>query len=449
MPSHFYKKFCWGTVFITGRRSFIEPETGLRMKRTNRRTRVPIGIYLCHIKEKMTMNEFPGKFRGYKLTSYKEVKENEGLKEVWEKMENTVRPTRQNPTPEASPEPNPDIATIIAQQLQNIIPQIVTQVTANVNNGNGGNGNGGNDGCSYKTFTVCNPKEFDGKGGAVALTRWIEKMESVFENSGCTANQRARRMIPEPGDTDREVPVPATFHEQTDDELTVAEIKQMEADDQAIQTILLVTIKRRFMIKEAEPLAKHNMLSASTHGKFQQSFQLSSVSPRSTITKSHNRNEHGTETHLMAKAFKLNYSTPTNNNHRISSNPRNRQIAQPVQNVGNQVVQDAVQNQGFQILVLRMGELVFRNIGKENGVAARPRLSFDCSKESRNQHPAEEFDLMVAIADLEEIEEVNENYILMANLQQASTSGTQTDNAPPSMIQNDQLSYTTYDNCYE
>nr|GEW11950.1 RNA-directed DNA polymerase, eukaryota [Tanacetum cinerariifolium] len=30
---------------------------------------------------------------------------------------------------------------------------------------------------------------------------------------------------------------------------------------------------------------------------------------------------------LMAKAFKLNYSTPTNNNKRISSNPRNRQIA--------------------------------------------------------------------------------------------------------------------------
>nr|GFB26261.1 hypothetical protein [Tanacetum cinerariifolium] len=32
---------------------------------------------------------------------------------------------------------------------------------------------------------------------------------------------------------------------------------------------------------------------------------------------------------LMAKALKLNYSTPTNNNQRISSNPRNRQIAQP------------------------------------------------------------------------------------------------------------------------
>nr|GFD28684.1 hypothetical protein [Tanacetum cinerariifolium] len=37
---------------------------------------------------------------------------------------------------------------------------------------------------------------------------------------------------------------------------------------------------------------------------------------------------------LMAKAFKLNYSPPTNNSKRISSNPRNRQIAQPGMNIG-------------------------------------------------------------------------------------------------------------------
>ncbi|GJY51193.1 hypothetical protein Tco_0442040 [Tanacetum coccineum] len=43
-----------------------------------------------------------------------------------------------------------------------------------------------------------------------------------------------RRMIPEPGDAACAVPVPEMFHEQTDDELTEAEIKQMEADDQAI-----------------------------------------------------------------------------------------------------------------------------------------------------------------------------------------------------------------------
>nr|GEZ30666.1 hypothetical protein [Tanacetum cinerariifolium] len=46
------------------------------------------------------------------------------------------------------------------------------------------------------------------------------------------------------------------------------------------------------------------------------------------------------------------------------------------------------------------------------------------------QLQAKEFDLMAAAADLDEIEEVNANYILMANLQQASTSGTQTDKAP-------------------
>nr|GEZ48904.1 hypothetical protein [Tanacetum cinerariifolium] len=37
---------------------------------------------------------------------------------------------------------------------------------------------------------------------------------------------------------------------------------------------------------------------------------------------------------------------------------------------------------------------------------------------------------MAAAADLDEIEEVNANCILMANLQQSSTLGTQTDRAP-------------------
>ncbi|GJY34084.1 hypothetical protein Tco_0418553 [Tanacetum coccineum] len=40
-------------------------------------------------------------------------------------------------------------------------------------------------------------------------------------------------------DADREIPVNETFQEQTDDELTEKELKQVEDDDQAIQTILL------------------------------------------------------------------------------------------------------------------------------------------------------------------------------------------------------------------
>nr|GEY99249.1 hypothetical protein [Tanacetum cinerariifolium] len=47
-----------------------------------------------------------------------------------------------------------------------------------------------------------------------------------------------------------------------------------------------------------------------------------------------------------------------------------------------------------------------------------------------NCRGVEEYDLMAAAADLDEIKEVNANCILMANLQQASTSGTHTDSAP-------------------
>nr|GFA03009.1 hypothetical protein [Tanacetum cinerariifolium] len=47
------------------------------------------------------------------------------------------------------------------------------------------------------------------------------------------------RIILDPGDTNRDVSVTETFHEQTDDELSEKELNQIEADDQAIQTILL------------------------------------------------------------------------------------------------------------------------------------------------------------------------------------------------------------------
>ncbi|GKF11461.1 reverse transcriptase domain-containing protein, partial [Tanacetum coccineum] len=56
------------------------------------------------------------------------------------------------------------------------------------------NANVGNDrnGCSYKEFVACKPKEFDGKGGAIAYTHWVEKMEAVQDISGCGVNQKAR-----------------------------------------------------------------------------------------------------------------------------------------------------------------------------------------------------------------------------------------------------------------
>ncbi|GJR94978.1 hypothetical protein Tco_0267152 [Tanacetum coccineum] len=104
---------------------------------------------------------------------------------------------------------------------------------------------------------------------------------------------------------------------------------------------------------------------------------------------------------LMAKAFKLNYSTPTNNNQRISFNPRNSQIAKPVQNPGVQ----NVRNQN--------GVIVVPDIANQNGngkvVAARAegntQLLIAQKEEAGIQLQAKEFDLMDAAADLDEIEE--------------------------------------------
>nr|GEV96891.1 hypothetical protein [Tanacetum cinerariifolium] len=101
----------------------------------------------------------------------------------------------------------PDFLTIIAQQLQNLLPAMLAQFG---NQGNVGNQNGnvvnenvhenvrnvlvnGNRvGCSYKEFLACNPKEYDGKGGVVVLARWIEKMENVQDMSGCSIDQKVK-----------------------------------------------------------------------------------------------------------------------------------------------------------------------------------------------------------------------------------------------------------------
>nr|GFC10905.1 Gag-Pol polyprotein [Tanacetum cinerariifolium] len=103
---------------------------------------------------------------------------------------------------------------------------------------------------------------------------------------------------------------------------------------------------------------------------------------------------------LMAKAFKLNYSTPTYNNHRISSNPRNRQIAQPGHYARNYTVRPR----------------------RRDAAYLQTQLLITQKEEAGIQLQAEEYDLMAAAVDLDEIEEVNANCILMANLQQASTS---------------------------
>ncbi|GJR39376.1 hypothetical protein Tco_1215060 [Tanacetum coccineum] len=130
------------------------------------------------------------------------------------------------------------------------------------------------------------------------------------------------------------------------------------------------------------------------------------------------------------------------------------------EDVGNQVVQEAVQTSGvpdvgnsewaiglLQDLLIQNPNGNWKCVYNAEGLGhlarnctVRPRrrdaaylqtqLLIAQKEEAGIQLQAEEFDLMAAAADLDKIEEVNANCILMANLQQASTSGTQTDKAP-------------------
>nr|GFA72251.1 hypothetical protein [Tanacetum cinerariifolium] len=143
---------------------------------------------------------------------------------------------------------------------------------------------------------------------------------------------------------------------------------------------------------------------------------------------------------------------------RISSNPRNRQIAQQGMNMGQdrqmQMVEGYGENQFRQYARQNVGNLNGNANLNGNGNLVAARAKGNAAGQDGNQircyncRGVEEFDLMAAATDLDEIEEVNANYILMANLQQASTSGTQTDKAP--VYDSDgSTEVHDYENCYD
>nr|GEY35213.1 integrase, catalytic region, zinc finger, CCHC-type, peptidase aspartic, catalytic [Tanacetum cinerariifolium] len=184
-----------------------------------------------------------------------------------------------------------------------------------------------------------------------------------------------RRMIPEPGDANREVNVTETFHLQTEDELSDKEHKQIEADDQAIQTILLGLPRDIYAAVDSCETAHQSRVD----------MLPSFIRPK-----------------ICTQLITLNSG-----------------------------YNDVIGNQGIQ-------NLRVQNVGNQNDLIGVQRNG------NQNQIGNEKYDLMAAAADLNEIEEVNANCILMANLQQASTSGTQTNSAP---VYDTDGSAEAYENC--
>nr|GEW53590.1 putative ribonuclease H-like domain-containing protein [Tanacetum cinerariifolium] len=114
---------------------------------------------------------------------------------------------------------------------------------------------------------------------------------------------------------------------------------------------------------------------------------------------------------------------------------QNQQGYKAWQNGGIQVAQNAVQTAGVQNGRNQNGLVVVPGIANQNGtinVVAAWAEGTGNGNQTRcyNCRGLEELDFMAAAGDLNKIEEVNANCILMANLQHASTSGTQLDKAP-------------------
>ncbi|GKA24845.1 hypothetical protein Tco_0710878, partial [Tanacetum coccineum] len=184
-----------------------------------------------------------------------------------------------------------------------------------------------------------------------------------------------RQMIPEPGDAAREVHVPKMFHEQTDDELTKAEIKLMEADDQAIQTILLglpediYAVVDRCETTQEIWLRVQQMMKGSEIGIQEKKDKLFNEWERFTSTEGESIESYYHRFSKLMNDFKRNKHFPE----KIASNIKYN----AVQIVGNQVVQDAFQNLGVQNVGNQNGLIVVSGIanqnlnGNDNVVAAR------------------------------------------------------------------------------
>nr|GEV60786.1 hypothetical protein [Tanacetum cinerariifolium] len=336
-----------------------------------------------------------------------------------------------------------------------------------------------------------------------------------------------RRMIPEPGDPNREVPMNETFYVQTDDELIEKELKQIKANDQVIQTILLglpediyaavdscetaqeiwlrvqqmmkgfdigiqdkkaklfnewerftstdgesiesyyhhfltlmndlkrnkhfsekiasnlkflnnlqpewsrhVTIvhqikdlhiadytqlydflkynqkevddlKAKRLVKTQDPLALMETSNNSytfpvlhqDQPSFNQNYMQQPMPNPEDITNP--TTAMNIELALMAKAFKLNYSTPTNNNQRISSNPRNRQIAQLGMNMGQDRQVQMVGGNGGNHFRQYAGQ----NIGNLNGSNDVQNVKNQVIQNTVQSNPNENGNLVAARAE--------------------------------------------------
>ena len=75
------------------------------------------------------------------------------------------------------PQPDAELAAIIAQQMAAMLPGLITQINQATNN----NVNAPAP-CNFKQFNSAKPLKFSGTEGATGLLQWFESLESTFRH---------------------------------------------------------------------------------------------------------------------------------------------------------------------------------------------------------------------------------------------------------------------------
>ncbi|GJQ94223.1 retrovirus-related pol polyprotein from transposon TNT 1-94 [Tanacetum coccineum] len=229
-------------------------------------------------------------------------------------------------------------------------------------------------------------------------------------------------------DADHKVPVNETLHEQTDDELTEKELKQIEADDQAIQTNLLGLPEDIYATVDSCETAQEIWL------RVQQMMKGFDIGIQEKKAKLFNKWERFT--YIDGESTESNY-------HRFSKlmngifkekiklfQKRLQQIAQPGMNMGQDRHMQMVGGYGgnqFRQFVQNAFRTGVQNVGNQNGLIIEcyiyrgvGHLVRNCTVRPRKRDVAY-LQTQLLIAQKEEVR---------IQLQQASTSDTQIDKAP-------------------
>ncbi|GJT26537.1 reverse transcriptase domain-containing protein [Tanacetum coccineum] len=364
----------------------------------------------------------------------------------------------------------PNIAAIIAEQLQNIIPQIVTQVTANVNNAQNANGGGGwwrgkvkyaanslvnkaltwwkgqvhtrgrdaANGMTWNDFKALMREEFspEHESEKLELELWNHTMVGGNHAAYTDRFHELARLVPH-------MVTPESSRIKRYIAGLAPEIRGMVKAVQP-ETIQTAVTRASILTEEAincGTLFKENdKRKADDQGSHFAKYcrEPKYVAPLNVVKGNQNQRvcfECGSPYHIKPTCPKLNRAPgqpDCSTRYEYRSRTDDEMVGLAM--AGN-LFRNAVQNRAFRNVRNRWLIIVPRIAnqnpnGNGNVIEARAEGNAIENNEAGIQLQAEEFNLMAAAADLDKIKEVNANCILMPNLKRASTLGTQTDKAP-------------------